>query len=76
MIKKNEDNIRSESYYPDSNYYLDQRVILKRLHVQKIKLPIIPNLNGQIAIGILGNKWQACNDRSWLSLLTIVYLDG
>ena len=24
MIKKNEDNIRSESYYPDSNYYLDQ----------------------------------------------------
>ncbi len=23
MIKK-EDNIRSESYYPDSNYYLDQ----------------------------------------------------
>ena len=24
MIKKKEDNIRSESYYPDSNYYLDQ----------------------------------------------------
>ena len=24
MIKK-EDNIRSESYYPDSNYYLDQK---------------------------------------------------
>ena len=23
MIKK-EDNIRSESYYPDSNYYVDQ----------------------------------------------------
>ena len=23
MIKKKEDNIRSESYYPDSNYYLD-----------------------------------------------------
>ena len=24
MILKKEDNIRSESYYPDSNYYLDQ----------------------------------------------------
>ena len=24
MIKK-EDNIRSESYYPDSNYYVDQQ---------------------------------------------------
>ena len=24
MIAKKEDNIRSESYYPDSNYYLDQ----------------------------------------------------
>ena len=24
MIDKKEDNIRSESYYPDTNYYLDQ----------------------------------------------------
>ena len=24
MIEKKEDNMRSESYYPDSNYYLDQ----------------------------------------------------
>ena len=24
MIEKKEDNIRSESYYPDTNYYLDQ----------------------------------------------------
>ena len=28
MIKK-EDNIRSESYYPDSNYFLDQDNIPK-----------------------------------------------
>ena len=28
MIKK-EDNIRSESYYPDSNYYIDQENISK-----------------------------------------------
>jgi len=28
MIKK-EDNIRSESYYPDSNYYVDQENTLK-----------------------------------------------
>jgi len=24
MTEKKEDNVRSESYYPDSNYYLDQ----------------------------------------------------
>ena len=24
MIEKKEDNIRSESYYPDSNYYVDK----------------------------------------------------
>ena len=24
MIEKKEDNVRSESYYPDINYYLDQ----------------------------------------------------
>ena len=24
MIQKKEDNMRSESYYPDSNYHLDQ----------------------------------------------------
>ena len=24
MVLKKEDNIRSESYFPDSNYYLDQ----------------------------------------------------
>ena len=24
MIEKKEDNVRSESYYPDSNYYLEQ----------------------------------------------------
>ena len=29
MIEKKEDNIRSESYYPDSNYYLDQENTLK-----------------------------------------------
>ena len=29
MIKKKEDNIRSESYYPDSKYYLDQDNIPK-----------------------------------------------
>ena len=29
MIEKKEDNIRSESYYPDSNYYLDQEPSLE-----------------------------------------------
>ena len=26
MIEKKEDNIQSESFYPDSNYYLDQEI--------------------------------------------------
>ena len=26
MIEKKEDNIRSESYYPDTNFYLDQGI--------------------------------------------------
>ena len=30
MIEKKEDNIRSESYYPDSNYYLDQESTTKQ----------------------------------------------
>ena len=29
MIEKKEDNIRSESYYPDSNYYLEQENTFK-----------------------------------------------
>ena len=29
MIEKKEDNIRSESFYPDSNYYLDQENTLE-----------------------------------------------
>ena len=30
MIEKKEDNIRSENYYPDSNYYLDQESTTKQ----------------------------------------------
>ena len=52
MVKK-EENIRSESYYPDSTYYLDQDNIHKELHFQKNKYLIRQNLNGQIAIGLL-----------------------
>ena len=33
MIKKQGDNIRSESYYPDSNYYLDQENTVKETPV-------------------------------------------
>jgi len=35
MIEKKEDNIRSESYYPDSNYYLDQDNTIKKTTVFK-----------------------------------------
>ena len=35
MIEKKEDNIRSESYYPDSNYYLDQENTSKDIPFQE-----------------------------------------
>ena len=35
MIVKKEDNIRSESYYPDSNYYLDQANMAKDKSLSK-----------------------------------------
>ena len=31
MIKKKEDNIRSESFFPDSNFYLDQENTSKEI---------------------------------------------
>jgi len=38
MIKR-EDNIRSESYYPDSNYYIDQENTLKETSLSKNHIP-------------------------------------
>ena len=38
MIKKKEDNILSESYYPDSNYYLNQDNILKKTSLSEDKI--------------------------------------
>ena len=35
MIQKKEDNIRSESYYPDTNYYLDQDNTPNKIPVSK-----------------------------------------
>ena len=35
MIEKKEDNIRSESYSPDSNYYLDQDNTSKEIRVSE-----------------------------------------
>ena len=62
MIEKKEENIRSESYYPDSSYYLDQDNSQTSTFRWK-DIQYGGNLNGQIAIGLLGkNKW-ASNDR-------------
>ena len=53
-MSKFKDNFSSESFYPDSNYYLDQDNTPKRLQFQKIKYPIWGGiLNGQIPIGLL-----------------------
>jgi len=39
MIEKKEDNMRSESYYPDSNYYLDQNIITpKKKPVSEVQI--------------------------------------
>ena len=38
MIDKKEDNIRSESYYPDSNYYLDHENTSKETAVSEDKI--------------------------------------
>ena len=38
MIKK-EDNIRSESYFPDSNYYIEQEKITKKSLLSKNQVP-------------------------------------
>ena len=42
MIKK-EDNIRSESYYPDSNYYIDKENTLKETSISEDQ---ISNMGG------------------------------
>ncbi len=38
MIKK-EDNIRSESYFPDSNYYIEQENITKKSLLSENQVP-------------------------------------
>ena len=35
MIKKKEDNIRSESFFPDSNFYLDQENTSKETSISE-----------------------------------------
>jgi hypothetical protein len=35
MIEKKEENIRSESYFPDSNYYIEQDNNLKKIPVSE-----------------------------------------
>ena len=37
MIEKKEDNVRSESYYPDSNYYLDQDKTLNETPLSEVQ---------------------------------------
>ena len=38
MTKKKEDNIRSESYYPDSQYYLDQNNTSTKIQLSENEL--------------------------------------
>ncbi len=37
MIEKKEENIRSESYFPDSNYYLDQDIAPKDTSLSEVQ---------------------------------------
>mgnify|MGYP001415834693 FL=1 len=43
MIEKKEDNIRSESYYPDTNFYLDQEITPKETPLSEDR---ISNMGG------------------------------
>ena len=43
MIEKKEDNIRSESYYPDTNFYLDQEITPKEIPLSEDQ---ISNMGG------------------------------
>ena len=43
MIEKKEDNIRSESYYPDTNFYLDQEITPKETPLSEYQ---ISNMGG------------------------------
>ena len=45
MIEKKEDNIRSESYFPDSNYYVDQENTTKEIALSEDQ---ITNIEGGI----------------------------
>ena len=37
MIEKKEDNIRSESYFPDNNYYIDQDNTTKETSLSEVQ---------------------------------------
>ena len=39
MIEKKEDNVRSESYYPDTNYYLDMDKTHKVTSLSENQIP-------------------------------------
>ena len=41
MIEKKEDNIRSESYYPDNNYYLEQDKAFKETPISEDQISIM-----------------------------------
>ena len=63
MIEKKEDNIRSESYYPDSNYYIGMENTPKETSISEDQISNMGGgLNGQIAIGLLRKEqmedWQ------------------
>ena len=52
MIKK-EDNIRSENYYPDSNYYVDQENTSEENLLSRDQMSNIPKFewpNGRLAM--------------------------
>jgi len=54
IMSKFKDNFSSESFYPDSNYYLDQDNSPRENPISKDqKSNMVVILNGQILIGLL-----------------------
>ena len=52
MIERKEDNIRSESYYPDSNYYLDQNNTQKETPLSEDQLSNTSKFEWPTATGL------------------------
>ena len=64
MVSFKSENMSSESFYPDSTYYLDKDDTSEKRSLPEDQKSNTSNLNGQIAIGLLQKEqMEDLNDR-------------